>query len=171
MPIRWWPIIWTNNGLANWRINVTLCLDGLRSYQQILSLYMMTSSNGDILCVTVPLWGEYTGHRWIPLTKASGAELWYFLWSAPEQTVDQSIETPVIWDVIALIITSLAVINVGFYAWGVRSLHAVESQMSGRFTGAEWRIYVSVNQQSLVQMMACRLTGAKPLSEPMLEYC
>ena len=24
-----------------------------------------------------------TGHRWIPLTKASGAELWCFLWSAP----------------------------------------------------------------------------------------
>ena len=25
--------------------------------------------------------GEFTGHRWIPLTKASGAELWCFLWS------------------------------------------------------------------------------------------
>ena len=25
-----------------------------------------------------------TGHRWIPHTKASGAELWCFLWSAPE---------------------------------------------------------------------------------------
>ena len=24
-----------------------------------------------------------TGHRWIPLTKASDAELWCFLWSAP----------------------------------------------------------------------------------------
>ena len=21
------------------------------------------------LCITVPLWGESTGHRWIPLTK------------------------------------------------------------------------------------------------------
>ena len=29
-----------------------------------------------------PLWGECTGHRWIPLTKASDAELWYFLWTA-----------------------------------------------------------------------------------------
>ena len=26
--------------------------------------------------------GEFTGHWWIPLTKASGAELWMFLWSA-----------------------------------------------------------------------------------------
>ena len=26
--------------------------------------------------------GEFTGHQWIPLTKASDAELWCFLWSA-----------------------------------------------------------------------------------------
>ena len=31
------------------------------------------------------LWEEFTGHRWIPLTKASEAKLWRFLWSAPEQ--------------------------------------------------------------------------------------
>ena len=29
-----------------------------------------------------PLSGEFTGHRWIPLAKASDAELWCFLWSA-----------------------------------------------------------------------------------------
>ena len=29
----------------------------------------------------------------------------------------------------------------------------------------------SVNLPSLVLIMACRLVGAKPLSEPMLEYC
>ena len=39
---------------------------------------MMTSSNGNIFRVTVPLWGESTGHRWILLTKASDAELWCF---------------------------------------------------------------------------------------------
>ena len=65
---------------------------------------MMTSSNGNI---TGPLWGESTGHRWIPLTKGSDAELWCFLWSVPEQTVEQAIETPMIWDVLALIMTSL----------------------------------------------------------------
>ena len=64
---------------------------------------MMTSSNGNIFRITGPLWGESTGHRWIPLTKASDAELW----SAPQQTVEQAIETPVIWDTIALIMTSL----------------------------------------------------------------
>ena len=29
-----------------------------------------------------PLWGDFTSHRWIPLTKASDVELWFFLWSA-----------------------------------------------------------------------------------------
>ena len=32
--------------------------------------------------------GEFAGHRWIPRTKASDAELWYFLCSAPEYTVE-----------------------------------------------------------------------------------
>ena len=44
---------------------------------------MMTSSNGNIFRVTGPLCGKFTGNRWIPRTKASGAELWCFLWSAP----------------------------------------------------------------------------------------
>ena len=43
----------------------------------------MKSSNCNIFRVTGPLWGESTGRRWIPLTKASDAELWCFLWSAP----------------------------------------------------------------------------------------
>ena len=47
------------------------------------SASMMTSSNGNIFRVTDPLCREFTGHRWIPLTKASDAELWCFLWSAP----------------------------------------------------------------------------------------
>ena len=45
---------------------------------------MMTSSNGTIFCVTGHLCGEFTGPQWIPRTKASDAELWCFLWSAPE---------------------------------------------------------------------------------------
>ena len=51
-------------------------------------LPIMTSSNEDIFRVTGPLWGEFTGHHWIPLTKACDAELWCFLWSAPEHTVE-----------------------------------------------------------------------------------
>ena len=48
---------------------------------------MITLWNGNIFRVTGHLCGEFTGHRWIPLTKASDAELWCFLGSAPEQTV------------------------------------------------------------------------------------
>ena len=34
-------------------------------------IYMMTSSNGSIFRVTGPLCTEFTGHLWIPVTKAS----------------------------------------------------------------------------------------------------
>ena len=37
---------------------------------------MMTPSNGNIFRVTGPWWWESTGDRWIPLSKASDAELW-----------------------------------------------------------------------------------------------
>ena len=37
-------------------------------------LYTMTSSNGNI----------FTGHRWVPHTKATDAELWCLLWSLRE---------------------------------------------------------------------------------------
>ena len=39
---------------------------------------MMTSLNGNIFRVTSPLYGEFTGQLWIPNTKASDAEIWYF---------------------------------------------------------------------------------------------
>ena len=39
---------------------------------------MMASSNRNIARITGPLWGKSTGHRWIPLTKASDAELYVF---------------------------------------------------------------------------------------------
>ena len=53
---------------------------------------MMTLSNGNIFRISGHLWGESTNHHWIPLT--SNTELWCFLWSAPEQTVEQTIECP-----------------------------------------------------------------------------
>ena len=63
-------------------------------YQMIyLAMHtIMTSSNGNIFRVTGYLCGEFTGHRWIPRTKASDVELWCFL---------------VIWDAIVHIMTSL----------------------------------------------------------------
>ena len=67
---------------------------------------MMMSSNGNIFRVTGPLWGESTGHRWIPLPKANDAELWCFVWYAPEQTVEQTVEMVAIWNAITLIVIS-----------------------------------------------------------------
>ena len=72
----------------------------------IISVIMMTSSNGNVFFGTGPLWGDFTGHGGFPSQRTSDAELWCFLWSASEQTVEQTIETPVIWDAIVLIMTS-----------------------------------------------------------------
>ena len=57
---------------------------GVLSLSQVTPfICMMMSSNGNISRVTGPLCAEFTGHRWIAPTKASDAELWCFLWSAP----------------------------------------------------------------------------------------
>ena len=60
---------------------------------------MMTPSYGNIFSVTGPLWGEFTGHQWFPLTKASDAELWCFLSSGPNKRLSKQLrhrwfETP-----------------------------------------------------------------------------
>ena len=67
--------------LPDWLVSMILAV----SMQHLLmhTCGMMTSSNGNIFRVTGPFCWEFTGHLWIPLTKASDAELWYFLWSAP----------------------------------------------------------------------------------------
>ena len=97
----WWP--WTAIN------NVVFCL--VKSSSLFLYIvycyYYMTSSYGNIFRAPGPLWGESTSQRWIPLTKASDAELWCLLWPEPEQMVKQTIVTPVIWDAIVLIMTSL----------------------------------------------------------------
>ena len=60
---------------------------------------MMLSSNGNIFHITSLLWGEYTGHWLILLTKAIDTELWCL--------VEQTSETLLICDAIMLIIMSL----------------------------------------------------------------
>ena len=83
-----------------------------------LPFHMMMSTNGNISLVTGPLNGKFTGHQLIPLTKASDAELWCFLLSAPEQTVEWTIETLIVWDATTLIMTSL---------WWVRILWKLDA--------------------------------------------
>ena len=63
--------------------------------ENIFKIIMMTSSNENIFRVTGLLRGKFSGHRWLPLTNASDAELWCLLLCAPEQTVEQIIEAPV----------------------------------------------------------------------------
>ena len=50
---------------------------------------MMTSSNGNLFRVIGHLCGEITGLRWIPISKASDAELWCFLWSVPDKRLSK----------------------------------------------------------------------------------
>ena len=49
-----------------------------RQDMKMFSVFMMTSSNGNIVRVTGHLCGEFTGPRWSPRTKASDAELCVF---------------------------------------------------------------------------------------------
>ena len=57
-------------------------------YETSAILGMMTSSDRNIFRVIGHLCGEFIGRRWIPRTKASDAELWCFLLSAPEWTIE-----------------------------------------------------------------------------------
>ena len=67
---------------------------------------MMTSSNGIIVHITGPLCWEFTGHWWIPRTKASDTRaLIFFHLRLNKRWNNQSWGW--IWDAIALIMTSL----------------------------------------------------------------
>ena len=90
-------------------------------YFLVWKLVMVTSSNESNFRVNGPLCGEFTDHRWIPLTKANDAELWCFPWSAPEPTVEQTMETLVIWDTTALIMTSLQCVFCFQFQWHISS--------------------------------------------------
>ena len=101
LPMWWWPNSLPNrDGLVQkCSISIANALKTLQScskpsiyassglnesnkYHTEMRVDMMASPNGNIFRVTSPLCGELTGHRWIPLTKASDAELWCYLWSA-----------------------------------------------------------------------------------------
>ena len=75
----WWLYLCICVTRPHW-VNGPLWEDSI-CQKWISSQRMKTSSNGNILRVTGHLCGKFTGHRWIPRTKASGAELWCFLWS------------------------------------------------------------------------------------------
>ena len=80
----WWPPAGCNNALM------------------YLLIFTMNFCYGLLLCSV----GNKTYYLLL-LPKTSGAKLWCFLWSALEQKIEQTVETPVIWDAIAPIMTTL----------------------------------------------------------------
>ena len=79
---RW---VWWTRSHCCWTIkNVGAQAGHRKQVSPFGSFVMMTSSNGNIFRDTGHLCGEFTGPRWIPCIKASDAERWCFLWSAPE---------------------------------------------------------------------------------------
>ena len=75
-------------------VSETSSVKGLLIWQtNAACVNLMTSSNGNMFHCTVLLCAEFTGHWWISHTKASDMELWCFLWSTPEPTAKQTMET------------------------------------------------------------------------------
>ena len=108
--LKCWMQFWMHNTSSPWKMCIYfLCdikpsIDGILIYYQdrvavAFSWCIMTSSNGNNFRLTGPLWGESTGPRWIPLTKASGEEFWCFLCSASDKRLNtqsrrRGFETP-----------------------------------------------------------------------------
>ena len=118
--------------------------------------------NGQIFRVaTGPLWGESTGDRWIPLTKANDMELWSFLWSAPEQTVVQTTETPVIWDAVVLIMTSLwwLMIEIRLSPWLVEFSTGIAIVL----TSFAWDVLDTVGRGVKWDMLQVNITMKTPM--------
>ena len=118
---------------------------------------MMTSFIGIIFRVTVHLCGEFTGHRWIPRTKASDAELWCFLWSAPEWTVAKASQIP---DNSTLCLTACSNtkhILVPHYWPFVRGIHSgLRTQDSGQAYSTQnytWKYYIRITLQNNTSML------------------
>ena len=166
-----------------------------------IQLFMMTSSNGNIFRVTGLLCGEFTGHRWIPLTKDLMAwsfdvffdmhlnkrlskQSWGWWFETPScslirhrngfctnmgldlgqccawwcqdissQSVDYDV-TITVSGVVQQTINKYGTVDSGFNSFPPSATYM-----------CQWI------RSTLVQIMGCRLLGAKPLSKPMLGYC
>ena len=103
-----WPCICTQtcsiyhgigNGIVNYWLEAlrkTKTWKKLQRASCVVRSYEKTSETAIVMPVMIqvikwkhfprhwPLCGEFTGDQWIPRTKASDGEFWYFLWSASE---------------------------------------------------------------------------------------
>ena len=94
-------------GSSWWRFGVCLYYGLASNFFLLLYASSVPNKTKKIMMTPIIKWKHFpcywpfvrgtTGHRWIPLTKASDAELWCFLWSASEQTFQQTIGKPLIF--------------------------------------------------------------------------
>ena len=108
-----WTLCKVNASDCPFQTSPPIChFKSLEMYAEISRCFLCTRRHDDVIKRKQiprywPFVRESNGHRWILLTKASDAALWYFLWVAPEQMVGQAIGTPVISDTITLIMKSV----------------------------------------------------------------
>ena len=78
-----YPFVGVGENSMHWTISQLAYISFISSSipPPVLVQTMMSSSNGNRFRVAGTLWGEFTGHRWIPRTEASDAELWCFLFN------------------------------------------------------------------------------------------
>ena len=75
-------------GLKKFMVSVAIDSDGVSSLWFLLLHAAWWRHQMEIFSALLAL---CEGYWWIPLTKASDAELWYFLWNVPGETVGQTI--------------------------------------------------------------------------------
>ena len=93
--------------MENTNSNLTmLCHQQTQWWQQLSTDFTVTSSNRNIYALLARCEGNPPVTVGFP-SQRPGTQSLMFLWSDPEQTVEHIIETPVIWDAISLIMTSL----------------------------------------------------------------
>ena len=91
-------------------------IDNVQALGQVMTWYRASADDDVIKWKHFPrYWSFVRGIHRSPVNSPHKGQwrgaLMFFLWSASEQTVEQTIETPVIWDAIALIMTSLLCIS------------------------------------------------------------
>ena len=78
---------WTYNGMVHLCVKDSVYRESAvcgfaelyhKHIQHDIRMTFMTSQIGNIFRVTSHLWSESTGQRWIPFTKVSDAQLWFF---------------------------------------------------------------------------------------------
>ena len=91
---------------------------------------MMMPWHENNFCITGPVCRESTGHDGFPLQRASDPELRYFLCCQPEQTVEQTVELPMIWHIIKFLWCSCNAIHVTrwMYWYEIYSYHKIEEK-------------------------------------------